>query len=142
MQDSLRKSEQLYKCSDNYAKIKQYIFAKKAQSINRAIKKNKINYVTWFFDCSIQKMWQIKLPLRQRQRTWAQLLSLCKYAWHEANYDLCFHQIQISSGRSINKSPSNTTNYRKNQQYKSGVNSKKNIFLKNKLWHLKWIIPP
>lgn len=142
MSCSSRQSGQLYNCPDYYAEINKYFFATKAQAITRSTKKNRRNYFAWLSNRAIQKMWQIKLSLREWKRARAKLLSFRQYVWNETRHDLYSYRIQISRRRSARKLSKDTTNYGTNQRHKSRVNHKKGIALGNNLWHLKWIKPP
>ena len=142
MPSDSRQSGQLYNYPDNYAEIYRHLFATNAQTINRSAKEDRLNYFAWLSNRTIQKMWQIKLPLCDWQRTWAKLLSFCQHARNEAYYDLYLYRIQINSRESIKKLSESTRNNGKNQRHKSRANRKKGVALGNKLWHLKWIKPP
>jgi len=141
MTQNMKKSGHIYKCPDKYAKIRSQIFTAK-KKVDRTIKNNKIGIATWIFSRALQAMWKTKLQMYQGKRTWAPLLSFHQRVWQESYYDLRTHRIQSISRREFKQSPKNATNYRKDMRHQSQIFDKKNTFLENKLWFLKWYRPP
>jgi hypothetical protein len=138
----LRYSGQSYNCPDKYGKTFNYVFASETQTINRAVKRNRVGYVARILDRAPQKMWEIKLLVYRWNGARTKLLSFCQHTKNETHHDLCFPQRQTTRRRSFRKLSRSSTNYGKNKRYKPRIINEKNIVLGNKLWHLKWIVPP
>ncbi len=141
MTKNMKISEHIYNYSVFSGKHDNNLFKTEAQTTHRRIAESGFCYAARIACQKIQKMRQIKLPLRRRTRTRG-ICPFCQYAWQKPCYGLCLPQKQGNGDASFSQLSKCSKDYGRNQRHQSRNVSPKGTFVTEKSWRLRQKYPP